>query len=235
MVKPLRTEILGSMINDSTASAVPDESSVHLCDHNQDLAYERALFAEVAHGNETAFRKLFELYSPLFSYIIYKVTKEESLIPDCLQDTFLKIWLKRDMLTTIAYPRKWAMQIVYHLCFNHLKHKQVQRKHLITSSDDQAPLLRHNAVEKEVFHRETAQALKGIILQLPPQTQKVYRLSREEGMDIQQIADMLQLSSQTVRNTLCRGLKTIRMLLNEKGILVSLLYLLVYMREMLVH
>lgn len=229
MIKPLQTEIIDSGINDSTVAAVPVESRVPLNSHDKDVAYEAALFIEIANGNEIAFRALFERYSPLFSYIIHKITGDESLIPDYLQDTFLKIWLKRDMLATVKHPRRWAMQIVYHLCFNHLKHRQVQQKHLISSLDDQIPAIKHNAVEKEIFHRETDQVLKSIILQLPPQTQKVYRLSREEGMDIQQIAERLQLSSQTVRNTLCRGVKMIRLLLKEKGILVGLLTLLVYL------
>lgn len=232
MIKPPQTEIIDSGINDSTVAAVPDESRAPLNSHDKDVAYEVALFIEIANGNEIAFRALFERYSPLFSYIIHKITGDESLIPDYLQDTFLKIWLKRDMLATVKHPRRWAMQIVYHLCFNHLKHKQVQQKHLISSRDDQIPAIKDNAVEKEIFHRETDQVLKSIILQLPPQTQKVYRLSREEGMDIQQIAERLQLSSQTVRNTLCRGVKTIRLLLKEKGILVGLLTLLVYLSAM---
>lgn len=229
MIKPLQPEIIDSEINDSTVAAVPDESCVPLNSHDKDVADEAALFIEIANGNEIAFRALFERYSPLFSYIIHKITGDESLIPDYLQDTFLKIWLKRDMLATVRHPRRWAMQIVYHLCFNHLKHKQVQHKHLISSLDDQIPAIKHNVVEKEIFHRETDQVLKRIILQLPPQTQKVYRLSREEGMDIQQISERLQLSSQTVRNTLCRAVKRIRLLLKEKGILAGLLTLLVYL------
>jgi len=195
-------------------------SQINGIELTEEETQERAIFANIAEGNEDAFRKLFVLYSPLFSFIIHKVTGDPELIADYLQDAFLKIWLKRDILDKVVHPRKWAMRIVYNICFNHLKHKQVQKKHVDNWVPLCSPVPKQNHVEKELFHRETEQALKGIILHLPPQTQKIYRLSREEGMDIQQIADYLHLSNQTVRNTLCRGLKMMRLLLKERGIIV---------------
>ena len=226
MIRPLHIDLNDSSVMGAHPTREDRELSVHLDIVSGEHSRESALFALVAEGSETAFRELFRLYSPLFSYIIHKVTGDSSFIPDCLQDAFLKIWLKRDMLVSVEHPRKWAMQIVYHLCFNHLKHKQIAQKHLYRVVHEQTPVPKQNAVEKVVFHRETEQALKSIILQLPPQTQKIYRLSREEGMDAQQISDYLHLSVQTVKNTLCRSLKMIRALLNEKGIIVSLFYLL---------
>lgn len=222
MIKPLPINLNDAILIDSPAS-LSREAVAPSAPRNAGesaLAHEKSLFAAVAGGDESAFREVFRMYSPLFSYIIQKVTGDASLIPDYLQDAFLKIWLNRDQLITIHDPRKWAMQIVYRLCFNHLKHKQVQQKHAdwVASDNGLQRPADHNAVEKELFHKETAQALKSVILQLPPQTQKVYRLSREEQMDIQQIAECLKLSPQTVKNTLCRGIKMIRMLLKEKGI-----------------
>lgn len=230
MIKPLHIALDESIIIDSAASLLREEelavaSTVQLDAMDTQLVYERKLFIAVAHGSESAFRELFQIYSPLFSYIIHKVTGEEMLIPDFLQDVFLKIWLKRDLLESIENPRKWVMQILYRQCFNHLKHKQVQQKHVQNIQTSGQQVNTHNAVEKILFHKETVQVLKSIIIQLPPQTQKIYRLNREEDMSIQQIADYLHLSPQTVKNTLSRGIKLIRILLKDKGILVSMLCL----------
>ena len=232
MIKSIHIDLKDSNLIDSPVSDQIRNTDANLLDGRELLTMqteERILFDNVANGDEASFRKLFTLYTPLFSYIIERVTGDASLIPDYLQDTFLKIWLKRDMLSEVEQPRKWAMQIVYRICFNHLKHKKVVQRHSDIMATTASPSEKFNAIEKEIFHKETARILKVVIQQLPPQTQKIYRLSREEGMDIQQIATDLCLSNQTVKNTLSRGLKMIRRLLKEKGILVSLLYLLTWL------
>lgn len=57
------------------------------------------------------------------------------------------------------------------------------------------------------------------IEQLPGQRQKVYRLSREEGLSHQQIADKLDISVNTVKNQIVASLKFIRQSINkQKGL-----------------
>jgi RNA polymerase sigma-70 factor (ECF subfamily) len=55
------------------------------------------------------------------------------------------------------------------------------------------------------------------VKQLPPQQKKVYRLSREEGLNTEQIAEALKIAPSTVKNTLVRALKFIRDYLEKAG------------------
>jgi DNA-directed RNA polymerase specialized sigma24 family protein len=61
------------------------------------------------------------------------------------------------------------------------------------------------------------------INQLPAQRKKIYRMSRDEGMSIPEIASSLNLSPNTVKNALVTALKFIREYLVKYGIIFFLL------------
>jgi len=177
---------------------------------------EKALFRLIASGDEAAFRRLFDMYAPLFTAVIRKIIKDDATAEDLLQDVFLKIWLKKESLAEIENPRSWALQIVYHIAFNRLRHLKV-----VAKSDEYAAQQKEeisNTVEDNLYHSEAFNLVQNAIGQLPPQTRKIYLLNREEGIKITEIARQLQLSSQTVKNTLGKAVREIRAYLVRQGI-----------------
>jgi RNA polymerase sigma-70 factor (ECF subfamily) len=62
---------------------------------------------------------------------------------------------------------------------------------------------------------------------MPPQRQRIYRMSREQGLKPADIAEALSLSVNTVKNVLVTALKEIRNHLAAAGHVISLLYVLI--------
>lgn len=207
-----------AFVSDSAAAGqnreIEEQAAKYLQDHH-DYADEKALFRLIASGDESAFRRLFDLYAPLFIALIRKILKDDTIAEDLLQDVFLKIWLKRESLTTIENPRSWALQIVYHIAFNRLRHLKVVAKSGAYSEQKEAV---SNAVEDSLYHAETSGHVRNAIGKLSPQTRKIYLLNREEGIKITEIARQLQLSNQTVKNTLGKAVREIRAYLVRQGI-----------------
>ncbi|MFT4092489.1 MAG: sigma-70 family RNA polymerase sigma factor [Niabella sp.] len=182
--------------------------------HSEEL--ELLLFDHIAESDEDAFRQLFNLYKPLFSFVIFKITNNSSSISDLLQETFLRIWLSRETLKGIQRPRAWALQIVYHVSFNWVRHQKIaaQAGHYIMGLTRTSC----NEVEDAVFFNETTVLLQKAVNTLPPQTQKIYRLNREHNFKIAEIAELLRLSNQTVKNVLVTAQKAIRNFLIHEGL-----------------
>jgi RNA polymerase sigma-70 factor (ECF subfamily) len=66
------------------------------------------------------------------------------------------------------------------------------------------------------------------IQQLPPQQRTVYELSKQEGLKYDEIAELMHLSKNTVRNHLSEAMKTIRTFLKKTEMLfMSLVILLI--------
>ena len=171
---------------------------------------EKELFISIAEGNEAAFRELFHLYMPQLYPMILKVTKVENAAEDILQETFLKLWISRDKLAEIENPRAWILRIAYFQAFTFLRKKAIHQKAVDRLSDKaQLDLLRSDTEETIAF--SSLQTLvRQAVASLPRQPKKIYQLSREEGLKIPEIAEQLNLSEQTVKNTLSRSLKLIR-------------------------
>lgn len=178
---------------------------------------EKALFRQIAEGDEAAFRELFHVYTPILRPLIYRLTKTDHIIEDIIQEAFFKIWMSRDKLRDIEQPRSWILKIVFHDSLGYLRKAEVRK--------------RLNETAEEGFHdeqlafRETARLVNEAIAQLSPQAKRIYLLSRQEGMKLADIATTLQLSLQTVKNTLSRALGSIREYLEKSGVFLPLLLL----------
>ncbi|CAL1517910.1 sigma-70 family RNA polymerase sigma factor [Chitinophaga sp. MM2321] len=190
---------------------------------NNDTINETALFLQIAQGDEVAFETLFHLYVPKIKPVIARVIQVEGPEKDIIQEIFLGIWLGREKLTDVIVPHNWIFKMVYHRCYSWLQKQGVRNKasQVITrESSDHS-----NLTEENIAFSETSRLIKQAIHQLPPQAQKIYLLSREKGLKIAAIADQLQLSQQTVKNSLVRSLKSIREYLISKGVTLPLILL----------
>lgn len=67
-----------------------------------------------------------------------------------------------------------------------------------------------NNAQDSLAAREVEQVLKLVVEALPPQQKAVYKLSREEGKSHDEIADLLKISPNTVKNHIVQALATIR-------------------------
>lgn len=192
---------------------------------NLNIQSENQLFLLISEGDEIAFKKLFQLYMPLVSAVVLRVVRNESAVPDLLQEVFLRIWLSRSKLPDIVKPRSWILQITYFQCFNWLRQQKLRSKSNEEIINGKGNVTNDN--EEINLFRETTTYVRRAINELPPQAKKIYLLSRNEGMKIAEIADFLNLSNQTVKNSLSRSIKSIRDNLNRQGIFVPT-FLLIY-------
>jgi RNA polymerase sigma-70 factor (ECF subfamily) len=188
---------------------------------NNESINETTLFRRIAQGDEAAFETLFHLYVPKIKPVISRVIQVEGPEKDIIQEIFLGIWMSREKLPEVMVPHNWIFKMVYHRCYSWLQKQGVRNKasQIITrESSDHS-----NLTEENIAFSETSLLVKQAILQLPPQAQKIYLLSREQGLKTAAIADQLELSPQTVKNSLVRSLKSIREYLVCKGVILPLL------------
>lgn len=185
--------------------------------------HELALFRQIAMGDEAAFASLFHLYVPKIKPVITQIIRVEGPEKDIIQEIFLGIWLGREKLNEVAVPHNWIFKMVYFRCYTWLQRQGVRNKavHIIGLEN---PLV-SNFTEENLSFSETAMLVKQAIQQLPPQAKKIYTLSREGGLKIAEIASQLDLSPQTIKNSLVRSLKSIREFLIEHGVILPLILL----------
>jgi len=190
------------------------------------LLDDKKLFQAIAEGDEAAFEILFHRYVPKVEPVIRKMVQSDAVAKDLVQDIFLLLWLGRTKLAEVETPANWIFRIVYNRTYSWLERESVQHKNLDQTSIHQQPYSLQT--EEHVLFNETSRLVKEAILLLPPQTQKIYRMSREEGLKNAEIAESLQISVNTVKNTLVTAGKSVRVHLEKHGIVVPLIVLTFY-------
>jgi RNA polymerase sigma-70 factor (ECF subfamily) len=181
------------------------------------LHNETALLHQIAQGDEAAFATLFYAYLGNLQPFIMKLTHSAADTEEILQETFIRLWMNRDKLEEIQNPHAWIYTIASNECYKYLRKKISQRTGLSTMGhsgnipeEDQSTL---HSIQLNEINRLIAEAVS----QLPFQRRRIYRMSRDEGMKIPEIATTLRISPNTVKNALVSALGFIRKYLAVLG------------------
>jgi RNA polymerase sigma factor (sigma-70 family) len=142
-----------------------------------------------------------------------------------IQETFLRLWVNRTELVNVNEPASWIFRIAANVSITWLR-KQSNRQRILEAvavvEDSGA-----NLIVETLETKELSLVINKAVEALPERRQEIYRLSREQGLNHQQIAEKLKLSTNTVANQIGISLKFIREFINkETGLsMVTLLIL----------
>lgn len=159
---------------------------------------EKELLLHTATGNEFAFRQLMNTYQPLLLSFVYQLTRSQNTTEEIVQDVFLKIWMNRESLAHVHNFRSYLFIVCRNYALDQLR-KIIREKKLLSEweKDHAAPDTETPATGSEAEIIFTI--LDEAVAHLPPQQQKVYLLSRRQGLTHAQIARETGLSVLTVK------------------------------------
>jgi RNA polymerase sigma-70 factor (family 1) len=183
----------------------------------QDYIYDgdRHLFALIAEGDEIAFRSIFDQYTSILLPYVTRFVNSAAIAEELVQEVFIRIWMNRDKLGEIENPRAWIFRIAANDCYVFLRRKELERKMHKRFDKNESVV----ATELSSYH-ELQKAIDEAVQKMPEKRKRIYLLSRVEGLKPSEIAERLDLSVSTVKNTLGTALESIRQHLIEKGLFV---------------
>jgi RNA polymerase sigma-70 factor (ECF subfamily) len=175
---------------------------------------EQLLFRRIAAGDECAFRQVFELYNgKLFTFIL-RLTKSKFTSAELIQDIFVKLWINRSRLARVGNPHAYIFAMASNRTMDHLRRVSAEAK-ILARMWQRISIEQQNSVEENFNAKESQGLIDKAVIQLSPQKQKIFRLSRYEGLNHQQIAFHLRVSKSTVKNHLVETLRHIRSYLHH--------------------
>jgi len=166
-------------------------------------------------GSYDSFDQLYEIYADLLYGFTLDLIKSPSEAKDILQETFTRIWINRENIST-DYPFKaYLYKIARNLILNSFRKQMssIAFEEYICSEEYQKNT--DNNIEKEIYFDEFYKNLEKAKYELPDRQREIFELNREQGMSIAEIADNLNLSEQTVKNHLTLALKNLRQKLSK--------------------
>jgi RNA polymerase sigma-70 factor (family 1) len=189
---------------------------------------EAELIRELKDGSRAAFDEIYAMYSKrLYGYCL-KLSKDKETAEDIVQDVFLRLWIMRadirqeDTLRSLLFiiSKNYLIKSSYDKI-----HSQVFEDY-VTYQDE---LRNDSSADTHLEYDDYISMIRQKMQMLPQTQRKVIELSRLEQYSIEEVAQQLSLSEQTVRNQLSLGLKTLRGLVGDMPLLV--LFILKYLSE----
>lgn len=183
---------------------------------------ETELLAQLAKGNEYAFRELYLAYFDRIYSAALAYTKVHEQAEDITQQVFLKIWEKRDSLIKVDNLESYLFIIARNAIFSQFAKLATQQKyfyHIRELFEEES-----GNPEASLIHKQEKAILERAIEQLSPRQQQAYRLSREKGFSYEEIAQVMNITKPTVREHMVNSMHSIRkFLLAYKNQLIALL------------
>jgi len=191
-----------------------------------DFTSEQELFRRVSEGDRNAFRLVFDLYTCRLTTFIYRLTKSETIAAELVQDIFVKLWVRRSQLGEISNVQAYLFTMASNRTIDHLRKVSAESRMI---DDIWARVAHFNEATEEAYNvKECNDLINKAVIQLSPQKQKIFRLSRYEGLKHEEIADYLRLSKSTVKNHLVETLRHIRTYLHRNSETLLLIFAVIF-------
>lgn len=179
------------------------------------------MLSSIAEGDEKAFRIFLDLYKDRFYSVVLKMSRSDFVAEEIVQEVFVSIWQNRALLTGIDNPSTYFFTAVYRRVYSHFKKLTLDRELMkVIAEADQFK----NITDETILGREKERLINEAIAKLPPQMQLVFRLSKQEGLSREQIAEQLKISPNTVRNHMLDAMKAIRSYLDNAALAAFYLF-----------
>jgi len=173
-------------------------------------------------GDQGAFDEIYDLCSEKLFRLAFRFLKDVEQSEEIVQEAFINLWLNREKLDAEGNIWLYLYVIGKRLSLNQLRNasqSKIYTENLLAHFQET-----HNDTEDTVFAHDLELITERVIGDLPSQQQIIFRLSRVEGYSHKEIADQLNISTNTVKNHMGTALKTIRSRLSDCGLLCLFLF-----------
>lgn len=172
--------------------------------------------SDIYYFSETAFKKLYDEYkNRLYGYVL-AITHSTHAAEEITQELFIKLWLDRERIGQIDNIDHYIFVMARNKTLNYIRKEANDANLLSDLQHVMTPAV--NNVDELMATEDYEKIVEEALNQLSPQRSLVFRLSRYQGLKLDEIALQLHLSRNTVKNHLVAALHFIRSYLSKHGV-----------------
>ena len=173
-------------------------------------------------GSQKAFESVYHTYQPVISNYIFRFCGNREDTEEICHEAFVVLYLKRRHLRDAEGVYPYLFTVIKRLSISNLRKRVNERKYReyvkIHWQD------RTDHTKESISAGELQRMHNRIVDELPDKQREVYLLSKRDQLSYKEIADLLGISINTVRNHLVVAGRQVKLRLTEFTMLVSAIY-----------
>ncbi|HKQ97494.1 MAG TPA: sigma-70 family RNA polymerase sigma factor, partial [Candidatus Polarisedimenticolia bacterium] len=183
---------------------------------------DRQLVAALQARDERAYEEFLRRFEVKMYSLARGLTRNEHDAQDAVSETLLSVFKNIARFKGESSLSTWVYRITVNTALMSLRKKRNEQKNIpiedyMPSFDDSGHRVAvvpdwHPAVDEVLFNKEMAGLLRKFIAELAPEYRTVFLLRDQEGLDNEEVANILNLSVAAVKSRLHRA----RMYLRER-------------------
>jgi len=169
-----------------------------------------ALVRRAKRGDYRAFDLLVLKYQSRLVSIAFKYVKEIQLAEDISQEAFIKAYKAIDSFREESAFYTWLYRITANTAKNYLVYKGRRRESSISElstleNEEQLVIVSHDSPDEILLAQELRNTLFNAVSSLPEDTRTALSLREFEGLNYEEIANIMNCPVGTVRSRIFRG------------------------------
>ena len=153
------------------------------------------------------FERLYDEHAQAVFAFLLNLTRHEADTRDLLQELFVKVAKRPDLLEGVRDERAFLLRLAHNLAIDLIRRRGTREKHYGQLAEEPAPIFAPASESDESAFREALSAALG---ELPADQRAVVHLKLWEGLTFEQIAELLGLPLNTAASRYRYGLDKLR-------------------------
>lgn len=169
------------------------------------------IISSILDGNKDDYEMLIRRYNERLYRIGISILKNDEEVEDAMQEAYIKAYQQLKTFKRQSKFSTWLSRIMINESLsklrqrkNHIEYSEVESATQSANSYHALPS-NHVTPEKQVLQKEMKNILEHAIQQLPQKYQTVFVMREIEGMNVQETAECLRLSTENVKVRLHRA------------------------------
>ena len=165
-------------------------------------------------GDRNAFDNLFRRYYPMLIQYGLKLSANNTVVEDCIQDLFIELWQSKAG-TQVQSVKAYLLKALKYKLFRQLK--SVQSVQLADGSPENKFEISHDhfIITRE-DESDTAKKIIRAINQLPGRQKEIVYLKIYQGLGYEEISEVMNINYQAARNLFYQSVKSLRQTLGSR-------------------
>ena len=191
------------------------------------MMHSDTLIIRAQQGDKNAQGKLVQLWYKRIYNFSYKFFLDHDLAMEAAQKTFISMCRNIDGLQDTARFKSWLYKIAVNYCREEARKVKNSRwvpfDSVVNVDAEESPRwegssVRHDNPEKKFQQAELSDLLQRSLMELSPEQREVVIMKEFEGLKFREIAEVLNVSENTVKSRMYYGLDGLRKVLERKNI-----------------